>query len=230
MFCLLLVASALPVWAFLLAVVVLLYLQIAPLIRREKWRIKLKLFRLACRLPFDFPALLLAPSVGGGMGARGIYHAQETHLVNLIPPASQGSTKASGVFNMKNYEHASIIIQMGAAGTPPTITLEQSDNGSPANTTAVPFDLFECEVSAGSPLSDVLSARIPTTAAGFTPPATNNTFYVIEIDADTLGVNYADNEGYLELVLTSPTSCFMSAVAILSGGRYTNDQSDTVLV
>jgi hypothetical protein len=164
------------------------------------------------------------------MGAKGIYVSQECHVVNLIPPASQSSTKTTAVFNMKGWRHASIILQIGSAGTPPVVTLQQSDNGSPANTTAVPFNLHKCEVSAGSANSDVLSGRNAETSAGFTPAATNNEFYVIEIDADTLGVNYADDENYLQLVLTSPTSCFVSAVAILSGGRYEHDQSETVLV
>lgn len=230
MFCLLLVASALPVWALLLAVVVLLSLQLAPVIRRKRWQIQLKLFRLACLLPFDSLALLFAPSVSGAMGARGIYVAQETHVVNLIPPASYSATKTSGVINMKGWEHLSIILQVGSAGTPPTVTLQQSDNGSPANTTALPFNLHKCEVSAGSANSDVLSGRNAETSAGFAPAATNNEFYVLEFDASVLGVNYADEENYVQLVLTSPTSCFISAVAILSAGRYVHDQSETVLV
>src|SRR5579859_7185534 len=153
------------------------------------------------------------------MGAKGIYVAQEAHVVNLIPPASYSSTKTTGVFNMKGWRHASIILQVGSAGTTPVVTLDSSDNGSPENTTALAFNLHKCEVSAGSANSDVLGPRTAVAAAGFTPAATNNEFYVIEIDAE-----------YLPLVATSPTSCFLSAAAVLSGGRYEHDQSETVLV
>ena len=225
MFCLLLVASALPVWAFLLAVVVLLYLQIAPLIRREKWRIKLKLFRLACRLPFDFPALLFAPSVSGGMGAKGIYQAQECHIVNLIPPVSLTSTTTSNKFNMKGWRHATIILQLGVHGASPVVTLNSSDNGSPENTTAIPFNLHKGETAYNATNGDVLSARNAVAAAGFTPAATSNVYEVIELDAETLPAG----QDFVEVVLTSPTTCLASVAVVLSGGRYEHDQSETVL-
>src|ERR1035441_8222500 len=46
------------------------------------------------------------------MGAKGIYHAQECHIVNLIPPVSLAATTTSNKFNMKNWRHASIILQL----------------------------------------------------------------------------------------------------------------------
>jgi len=171
------------------------------------------------------------------MGARGIYVAQECHVVNLIPPASYSTTQTSALFSMKGWEHATIIIQQGSAGTPPVITLESSDNGSPANTTAIPFNLHKCETAYNAHNGDVLGPRIAVTSAGFTPAADNDVFYVIELDANTLpeielgtAPNVApDSESWVALVATSPTSWIANAVVILSAGRYEHDQSETVL-
>jgi hypothetical protein len=160
------------------------------------------------------------------MGALGIYASQECHLVNLIPPASYSSTQTSQAVNLKNWRHASIILLVGVAGTPPAITLESSNDGSPESTTPIPFNMHSCETAYNAPNGDVLSGRNAETSAGFTPAATNNTFFVIELDADTL----PEGQNYFRLLATSPTGCFLSAAVLLSGGRYEHDQSETVLV
>jgi hypothetical protein len=74
--------------------------------------------------------------------------------------------------------------------------------------------------------TDTLGARIACTSTGFTPPATDKIFYVIEIDAAALpqGLNW--------LKLTeadTSNSVIDSAIAFLSGGRQVCDQSATVL-
>lgn len=159
------------------------------------------------------------------MSAKGIYVAQECHVVNLIPPASYSATVTTPKFNMKGWRHASIILQVGAAGTPPVVTLDSSDNGSPESKTAIPFNLHKCETAYDAANGDVLGARIAEANTGFTPAATDNEFYVIELDADTLPAG----QDYVELVATSPTSCFLAASVVLSAGRYEHDQSETVL-
>jgi hypothetical protein len=160
------------------------------------------------------------------MGALGTYVSQECHVVNLIPPASYSSTQTSQAVNMKGWRHASIILQVGSAGTPPAVTLESSNDESPESTTPIPFNMHSCETAYNASNGDVLSGRNAETDEGFTPVSTNNTFYVIELDADTL----PEGQNYFRLLLTSPTSCFLSAAVILSGGRYEHDQSETVLV
>jgi hypothetical protein len=165
------------------------------------------------------------------MGARGIYHAQETHIVNLIPPVSVAGGKTTGVFNMKNWEHASIVLQFGVQSAAlKSIQLQSSDNGSPANTTAIPFDLFKCETGYTAANGDVLEAKVSAVADGFTEASANNIFYVIEMDSATLPAG----QDYVQVVITdnSPaaSSVLASAVVILSGGRFVHDQSETVLV
>jgi hypothetical protein len=159
------------------------------------------------------------------MTAKGIYHAQECHVVNLIPPVSLSATTTSNKFNMKNWRHATIVLQLGVVGAEPVVTLKSSDNASPENTTAIPFNLHKGETAYNAANGDVLGARVAALAAGFTPASTNNIFEVIELDSDTLPAG----QDFVELVLTSPTTCLVSALVILSGGRFDHDQSETVL-
>ena len=159
------------------------------------------------------------------MGAKGIYVSQECHVVNLIPPVSLAATATSNKFNMKGWRHATIILQLGVHGASPVVTLNSSDNGSPENTTAIPFNLHKGETAYNATNGDVLGARLAETSAGFTPAATSNIFEVIELDAETL----PEGQDFVEVVLTSPTTCLISVVVILSAGRYEHDQSETVL-
>lgn len=88
--------------------------------------------------------------------------------------------------------------------------------------TAIPFDIFSCE----SANADVTSGRTAVAAAGYTPSNADGIFYVIELDASQL----PQGSPYVQLQITNGVnSVIASAVAILSGGRYINDQSATVL-
>jgi hypothetical protein len=157
------------------------------------------------------------------MGAKGIYVAQECHVVNLIPPVSLNATTTSNLFLMAGWRHATIILQIGVAGAPPVVTLNSSDNNG--HTTPIPFNLHKGETAYNAHNGDVLSGRNAETSAGFTPAATNDIFEVIELDADTLPAG----QDYVEVVLTSPTTCLTSVAVVLSGGRFEHDQSETVL-
>ena len=79
------------------------------------------------------------------MGARGIYTSQEEHIVNLIPPVNVGGGVTSGVVNMKNYEHATILLQWGVTTAAlASVTVLASDNGSPETTAAIAFNVHKC--------------------------------------------------------------------------------------
>lgn len=159
------------------------------------------------------------------MSGLNFYTAQEGHVAQLIPPASYSSTQTSPKLNLGKWRHATILLLMGSAGTPPVVTLDSSDDGSPENTTAVAFNLHKQENGYNAANGDVFGARVANSNAGFTPVSTNNILYAIEIDASTLPAG----QPYIKLILTSPTSCFLAAVAILSAGRDVADQSASVL-
>lgn len=158
------------------------------------------------------------------------YVSEHGHVVNLIPPVNAAGGVTTGVFNMKDWRHASILIQFGVTSAAlKNISLLASDNGSPEVTEAIPFNLHKCETAYGAANGDVLGARVAEDDTGFAPSATDNIFYVIELDADTLPAG----KTYVKLVLTdeSPaaSSVLASAAVILSTGRFEHESSETVL-
>ena len=157
------------------------------------------------------------------MSGKGFYVAQDGHVVNILPPVDITGGKFSDVFSMKNHAHATIIIQVGVSAAAWTkIIVNACDDFVPSNRTAIPFKLHPQETALG----DVIAAREDVAAAGRTPSANDNIFYVIEIDAAELPAGKPN----LELSLTNGSnSVIASAIAILSGARYAQDQSPTAI-
>lgn len=164
------------------------------------------------------------------MSAKGFWVAQDGHVANLIPPKSETTAVTATRFNLAQYDHASIILQLGVAGGPiGAITLNVYQAQTGGSGVAIPYRLFKQE-SSSAPF-DVLSAIINEAATGYTPVSdVANAMYVIELDAADLLV--ANNGTYVELDIAvgsmGTTAQLISALAILSGGRNTSDQSPTV--
>jgi hypothetical protein len=156
-------------------------------------------------------------------GAKGCVIAESCHIVNILPPLDiDAAAETSDVFSMKNYEHATIIIQLGVTGAAATVTVEACDDFTPSNTTAIAFNVYKQETAAG----DVLGARTAVAAAGFATSLSDGVFYVIEVDASELPAGKPN----LRVAFTDPgAATFGSAVAILSGARYAGDQSATAI-
>lgn len=154
----------------------------------------------------------------------GFYTAQAGHVVPLIGPVDITGGKTSPAFSMAKHAHASIILMIGvSAAAEGAITLNACSDAAGDGATAIPFSVFKGETAN----SDVLGARVAVTAAGFTPPATDGIFYVLEVDAQQLPQGLP----YLQLACADTTnSVIAAAVAILSGPRQASDQSATVLV
>lgn len=153
--------------------------------------------------------------------------AEQCHVVNILPPIDVDTASGlahSEIFSMKNYQHATIIVQCGVTDADGgNITVEECDDFTPANDTAIDF-YYYAETTA---LGDTLGARtLAEAATGIDVSANDNIMYVIEIDASEL------TDGYPNLCLkwSNPGgSTIASAVAILSGARYAGDQSATAI-
>lgn len=151
--------------------------------------------------------------------------AEMGHVINLLPPIdvdTASGVERSEVFSMKNYSHVTIIVQCGVTNADGgNITIEEVDDFDGTTDTAIDF-YYYAETTA---LGDTLGARtLAEAATGIDVSANDNIMYVIEIDAAQL------SEGYPNLCLkwSNPGgSTIASAVAILSGARYAQDQSPT---
>ena len=157
------------------------------------------------------------------MPAR-FYAAQDGHLVQLVAPVNITGGVTSPAFSLKNYAHASIVVGIGvSAAAPTTLLLNACTNAAGAGATPIPFNLFTAETAN----LDVLSAKVPVTAAGYSPSGNDGIFYVIEIDAQTLPQGFP----YLQVQIVNGANSVIAAVyAVLSGARFACDQSPTVLV
>lgn len=155
---------------------------------------------------------------------KGINIAEQLHVVNILPPQDVDTGKTSDVFSLANHAHATIIVTCGSTHADAgNITIEECDDFTPTNDTAIPFTYYE-ETTAGG---DTLSAKKTAAAdTGIDVSANDNTIYVIEIDASQLSAGYPN----LVLKWSDPGGAtYGSAVAILSGSRYAGSENATAI-
>jgi hypothetical protein len=151
--------------------------------------------------------------------------AEECHVINILPPQSIEAAKESIVFSMRDASHATIIVTAGATNADGGfITVEECDDFTPSNDTAIDFNYYAEETAAG----DTLGARtLAVAATGIDVSANDNITYVIEIDAEEL------SEGYNNLILKWSIpggATLVSAIAILSGLSYAGKSQRTQIV
>lgn len=154
---------------------------------------------------------------------KGFVAAEMGHIVNVLPPKDINGGAVGDRFTMKNHAHASIIVQVGvsaAAFTKIIVNACTADTGG--TSTAIGFKLAAEETAAGDTLGDFENVA----AAGKTPAAADNIFYVIELDASEL----PDGKPWVEVVLTNGSnSVIASVVAVLSGARYQGENTATAI-
>lgn len=156
---------------------------------------------------------------------KGSVIAEQMHVANILAPVDITGGKSAQAFSLANYQHATILLQIGVSAAAFTkVLVNQCTDASGSNPVAIPFAIYKQETAGAS--NDVLSARTAVTSAGYTPSANDGIFYVIEIDAAELD---AGSGNYLQLQLTNGSnSVIASAAAILSGARFAETQSPTV--
>lgn len=146
------------------------------------------------------------------------------HIVNAIAPVDiNGAAVNSDVWSMGKYSHASIVLSLGVTGAATTFTLEECDDFTPTNSTAIVFDYFAETVAGG----DTVIARATATTSGIAASTNDGVFYVIEIDASQLSDGFPN----LRLVLSDPSAATLATcIVFLSGARYGGELSPTAIV
>ena len=151
--------------------------------------------------------------------SKGFTIAEQGHLVNILPPASAVTALTSDSFLMEGWGHASIIVQSGV-GSACTITVFDSASAAASGASMV-FNYAQETSAAG----DTLAALAAATTAGVAMPTADNTMMVIEINADELRDGYP----WILIRADATTANYISAVAVLSGGRYQKDITATAI-
>lgn len=154
---------------------------------------------------------------------HGITLAEQAHAVNILPPIDiNGGIVNSDVFSLGKHGHASILIQQGVVAAASTVTVEECDDFTPSNSTAIVFAYYSETTAAG----DTLSTRTAATAAGFAMTTNNTTMYVIEVD----GTQLSDGFPNLRVVFSDPgAGAIVTASAWLTGPRYAQESSATAI-
>lgn len=157
------------------------------------------------------------------MSKKGIVLAEQGHFVNVLPPVDITGGVAGDRFSMKNYGHASIVVQVGVSAAAFTkIIVKECNAASSGTANAIAYRLAAEETAGGDTLGDFEAVA----AAGRTPSANDNIMYVIEIDADELTEGYE----WIEVSFTNGSnSVIASCVAILTGARYQEAQTRTAI-
>ena len=152
--------------------------------------------------------------------SKGFTIAEQGHIVNILPPASAVTALTSDSFLMENWGHASIIVQTGA-GSVSTITVFDSASAAASGASMI-FNYAQETTASGDTLDAALQAA---TTAGVAMPTADNVFMVIEINSDQLRDGYP----WILIRASATTANYISAVAILSGGRYQKDITATAI-
>lgn len=151
--------------------------------------------------------------------------SEECKIINAGPPFDANGGGLDGVYiNMENYKQFTAIVQLGVTAGTPVITVEKDADGSGSGS-AITFHYRVCATAYNASGGDTLAAD--TTSASLTVSATDNIYYVIEVDADEIGPSYP----FIRVrVSDTGASDLASIVYILSGPRYAMNVAPTALV
>lgn len=139
----------------------------------------------------------------------------------ILPPKNTtGAAFSSDVINLKNYEHACIIISQGAwAGGSSTLTVEHCDDNTPSNDTPMAFNYRQMVDGAGA--TDTLGELTEATSSGITLD-TANTTTIIELSADQIATASNGENSRFIIKGTSPgaNNDYVSISLVLTGPRH----------
>jgi hypothetical protein len=157
------------------------------------------------------------------MSADRFFLTQSGHVAMLLAPVDATGGKHSAAFNFKNYAHASLLIGFGVTAAAVTdFIVEACTAQDGTGATAIAFNVAKSETTNG----DVLGVQTAVATSGVVPPATDNIFYVVEIDSAAMPAG----SSYLRVSIANGSNSALATIwAILSGSRYAGDQSPTVL-
>ena len=155
---------------------------------------------------------------------KGFNIPENAHVVNALPPVSLAGGVTSDYWSMAKHSHVDILVLLGAAVQVEQILVYQSEDNAATGEDAIVFKYYSETTAAG----DVLDRQTDATVAGFATASagTASTMHVISLDASELAVDHP----YMCVKVVGAGGAQLGAiVAILSGSRYAEESSATVL-
>jgi len=158
--------------------------------------------------------------------SKGFVVSEEGHVVLLLQPQGTTTTVAltSDTFCMKNWAHATILVAGGKGTGQTAITMGECVGFGGTSRTALTFR-YAVEATANG---DVLDATLAWASTFSLSAGSTGVYGVIELDADELSDGYQ----YVQVNFGANASTAVkdiAAFAVLSGGRYQEDITATVI-
>jgi len=156
--------------------------------------------------------------------SKGFVTAEEGHVALILQPQGTCTTAAlsGAAFSMENWGHATILVAGGIGSTATAVTIKECTAATGSGATAITFR-YAKEATTGGDTLDAALAWASTMSFA----ATAGVFMVVEIDGDELSDGY--NWLRVDFAVGAGNSKDICAFVVLSGGRYQEDMTATVL-
>jgi len=152
---------------------------------------------------------------------------EEIKIINGLAPAADryNSDPATDIVNAGRYDRIVFLLFQVTAGTntgTATITIEECDDVSASNSTAIAFK-YLANVAAGT--SDDFGAWQTATASGFSTTANKTAIYAAEVS----GADLTDGYPYVRMVLTESVDDPVTGCVLILGCNGPKGDPNTLL-
>lgn len=140
-------------------------------------------------------------------------YLDENHVVPVLAPVDTASSAVqTDIVGLKEYHQVRFLVQFGViTGDSVVVTVEECDDTTPTNNTAIAFS-YRLSSAVGT---DSLGDRATATTSGYTVTASDDgKMLIIDVDSAQLSSGYP----YVRVVATpggSMSVCLLNAVAVL---------------
>lgn len=135
----------------------------------------------------------------------------------VLPKDITGAAQVGDWISLKDYQHATVIIQQGAwAGGTPAVTLEQATAVAGTSNKALAFSKRWTKVG----VSGTTFVETAVTSNTFNLPAVANTINVLEIDAADLDTDNGFDCFNVNIATPGSNADLLSVTYLLHGARY----------
>ena len=141
----------------------------------------------------------------------------QIHYCHVLSPQDINGGANSDIINTQKYDRIDFVVDLGALAAATTLTVEECDDTTPTNSTAIAFDYKKTTAANGDTFGDVTAA----TTSGITIAAgDDDKQVVVMVRASEL----TDGYPYVRVVLSDPgASDYVCIVAVCYGSRYQQD-------
>ena len=139
------------------------------------------------------------------------------HYCYALSPQDINGGVNTDIINTQLYDRIDFVIILGTLAASCALTVEECDDTTPSNSTAISFDYKKTTADAG----DTYGAVTAATSSGITITATDDGKTLVVM---TRAAELTDGYPFVRCVFADPSGAdFMSVLAVCYGARYQQD-------